>query len=553
MKRIAPLVTAIVTVLGVLAIQPAPAPAQTASPITFGPETFDSDAATPINYRPPGWDVSVVAHSDESIDGMMAEHSAECGPPDEAWVRGTAPRPESHHFINRVDQTVFNCKDHLMTATSAGYSAIYITPPALLDFRNGPATVKWSMSTQRTASRDWVDFVLMPFSPEREDLPPPMALNFDDAHVPEAALWIELQGSNVLMGRVLNRMPASQCGHGSYVRQPSGMTDCRMSFDGYHTWDMVLQTYGLAASAVRRDEFIMEVSQTHLKVGFRPAKTTGPYFYWVNADIPGGLTFDEALIQFNQRAYNPLKPCADGLGTNAHAGEPGAQDGWEGNCRANTWHWDDVSISPATPFTIYAGPRKVGRTSTVVFPAAAPPTSFIKAAGDWGAEYSVDGGRTYQRLPEVGDRLGPENGISYWGAVPEGVDTVQFRMPGANDSLQDIYLYSRTPRDVIPQPTPGPTVEPTDTPTPTTTPTRAPTRTPTPTPIPNATATPTAVPTATSTATPPPTPTATPTSTPVVPPTTTPIPTSTAVPSDALPCVITIGDATYEGECVRVP
>jgi hypothetical protein len=340
----------------------------------------------------------------------------------------------------------------------------------LLDFRNGPATLEWDMSTQRTSSRDWVDFMLLPFDPSRGDLQGPMALNMQDFHTPKDGLQVELVGGgNVLMPHTFLSAPAPGCASGSYFK--GAVYDCRFSFDGYHTWDMILAANGLAPSAVRRNHFRIEVSKTHLKVGFQPTPGSA-YFNWVDSDIPNGLKFDEAVVQLNQRAYNPMKPCGPGAGTAR------VEDGWEGNCRAATWHWDNVSVSPAELISIIPSDKRrvTYPGGTVRFAQPAPANSFIKAAGGaTDTQYSLDGGATWRTLDIVGPKAPPEVGDSYWTAVPAGTQSVQFRGSSQNWSIQDMYLWSRSA-------TTGGTVTP-PTATPTATPVTPPTATPTATPV----------------------------------------------------------------------
>ena len=94
---------------------------------------------------------------------MNADHGTDCGP------------PPASHVITRVEDTVFQCKGHIMTAINAGYGAVYLTPNALMDFGQGESVLKWDMSTLRTASRDWVDIVLMPYDEN-------LQVNFQDVH-----------------------------------------------------------------------------------------------------------------------------------------------------------------------------------------------------------------------------------------------------------------------------------------------------------------------------------------------------------------------------------
>ena len=486
-----------------------PVAAQT-PPLTTFLETFDLEAGAPAHYVPPGWDVSIVAHDNDTIEPMWANHGPNCEPPDDLWPGGT-PNSVHNHFITLASETTFDCSNHIMTSMNAGYGAVYLTPPALMDFRTGTATLEWDMSTERTSSRDWVDIMILPFAPERTDLEPPMALNMVDFHTPRDGIQVELQGGgNVFAAHTFIPAFSSACGPLSYAKSTS-IYYCGMRFDGFHQWQDIQATYGLHTSAARRDHFIIELSKTHLRMGFRPASDMGapfhPYFYWIDTDIPAGpLRFDEGIVQLNQRAYNPLKPCGPGVG------DAGASTvGWQGSCRAATWHWDNVAISPATPFTILPGARKVQSGGSVTFPLPAPANSFLKAAGSRGTEYSLDG-TTWQRLPVVGPEGPVEAGDSFWAAVPAGTQTVRFR----NGTVQDVYLYSKTPRDAIPIPTPLPaTATAIATQTPQSTPT------PTPTAFVPPTATATLVP-ATATAIAQATPTPVPTDTPV--PTSTPQP-----------------------------
>lgn len=456
-------------------------------------ETFDGNPTVPIPFRPAGWDVSVISHEDDTIDSMMAEHGPHCEAPDEVWPGGQ-PNPTHNHPVNRVPDLLFQCNGHVMTSMNAGYGAIYMTPPTMLDFRSGPATLEWDMSTQRTSSRDWVDLVLLPFEPQRADLQGPMALNMQDFHTPRDGLQIELQGTNVFAPHTFLAAEAAGCTPSSYWR--GDVYYCRFGFDGFNTWDQVLQRNGLQPSASRRDHFRMVVSRTHLTVGFQP-RPGAAYFNWIDTDIPGGgLDFSEAIVQLNQRAYNPLKPCG------GEAGTPAVSDGWEGSCRANTWHWDNVSVSPADPFTIIASDQRrisfPGGTAT--FDGPAPANTFLKAAGAWSdTEYSLDGGRTWRRLDIVGPKAPPQVGDSYWTAIPPGTRSIQFRGSDSKWSIQDMYFWSRVPSAGGSQrppstatPTPTPTNRPgqaTATPSPSSTPTArpgtptsTPTRTPTPLP-----------------------------------------------------------------------
>lgn len=68
--------------------------------------TFDGAPSAPNPFRPAGWDVSIISHEDDTIDGMMAEHGPACEKPDERWTPGTPPRAGANHFVQTVP---FSC------------------------------------------------------------------------------------------------------------------------------------------------------------------------------------------------------------------------------------------------------------------------------------------------------------------------------------------------------------------------------------------------------------------------------------------------------------
>ena len=53
------------------------------------------------------------------------------------------------------------------------------------------------------------------------------------------------------------------------------------------------------------------------------------------------MTWNQGVIQFVHRSFDPSKGCSGG-----------------GACGPNTWHWDNVSIAPAMPFSLLRGDRR---------------------------------------------------------------------------------------------------------------------------------------------------------------------------------------------------
>src|SRR5207244_1324250 len=101
-KRFAPALLAGLTALALVLTTSQAQPV----PTTTFLETFDSDAAAPLPYRPPGWDVSVVSHADDTIETMWANHGPNCEAPDNQWPAGTAPSPSTNHLIHLASEAV---------------------------------------------------------------------------------------------------------------------------------------------------------------------------------------------------------------------------------------------------------------------------------------------------------------------------------------------------------------------------------------------------------------------------------------------------------------
>jgi hypothetical protein len=337
---------------------------------------FDGNPPKPLPAAPTGWDVTFVGDPQP----MEAQHGADCGAP-----------PATHHVASLEDM-VFECKGHIMTAINAGYGAIYLTPNQMLDFSQGEAVFKWDMSTLRTSSRDWVDVVIMPYDENVQ-----LSFENNDQHLPKDAVHLELVGPNVFVPSIWR----------------NGQKEVVQS-DTYHTWDMILANAGLMPDAARRDTFELRLSRTHLKFGM-----PGYNFSWVDTDIVP-LNWNQAVVQLNHRTYNPNKAC-----------------NFDGSCGPNTWHWDNVSVSPADPFTILRGDRRMvdaATTNQVNFATPAPANAMLRFVGvGVPIQYSVDGGATWQDAQTQGESVGknhPEIPDNFWTPIPAGTANVRFRGQG---------------------------------------------------------------------------------------------------------------------------
>jgi hypothetical protein len=174
----------------------------------------------------------------------------------------------------------------------------------------------------------------------------------------------------------------------------------------------------LEPSATRRDTFALRISRTHVTFGM-PAYD----LWWVDADVDD-LGWDRGVVQLGHHSGGTLA-CQQ-------RGEPGVPPG----CEQNTWHWDNVEIAPAAPFTILRGVQPFVDATTspeVVFLAPAPVGAHLRfVAMGQQVEVSFDGGRNWQPAERKEGRsrfVGPQSLVfaSYWSPVPPGTMRVQIR------------------------------------------------------------------------------------------------------------------------------
>ncbi len=90
----------------------------------------------------------------------------------------------------------------------------------------------------------------------------------------------------------------------------------------------------LEPSAVRRDTFELRLARTHVRFGM-PAYD----FWWVDTPI-ADLGWDQGVVQLGHHSYDPTRHCPT-------------------TCGPNTWHWDNVLLEPAIPFTMLRADRRM--------------------------------------------------------------------------------------------------------------------------------------------------------------------------------------------------
>jgi len=341
-------------------------------------ETFDDAPTSPRPWNPANWDVTV--HSRDTgtwnrLQSMNAGHGADCSPPPEA------------HSVSSYEDAVFSCRNHVMTAINAdGYGVIYLTPNHMVDFSAGEAVIRFDMSTQRHSDRDWVDLWITPFE---DNLMAPLEDWLPDLNgEPRRAIHVRMDATNggtMFRTRVICNFGGG-CGGGS----------SNISYESF-----------LTPSAARRDTFELRISRRHIRFGMPTYNT-----WWQDIAVPD-IGWTQGIVQLGHHSYTPNKGSC-----------------LSGGCGPATWHWDDVNISPAVPFTMLRADRRFVDPSSpeaVSFGAPAPANSFLRFAGI-GSDLalSFDGGASWQPAQlQNQEKKQAEHFKSYWTPIPAGVSTVQ--------------------------------------------------------------------------------------------------------------------------------
>lgn len=361
-------------------------------------ETFDGEPTSPQTWNPPNWDVSIHTRSArQTFEPMLADHGPDCSP------------PPATHPISTFEQAVFICRNHMMTAIRADdYGMIYLTPDHMVDFSQGEAIIRFDLSTLRTSQRDWVDLWISPYDdhlqlPLQEWLP-------DGSGEPRQAVHIvmhDTNGKTAFSGKIIRDFVTEDLPGTTWV--------------GYDEF--------LTPSATRRDTFELRISSSHIKFGMPEYN-----FWWIDTSFED-LRWDQGVLQFGHHSYTPTKCDPD--------------------CQPNTWHWDNIEISSAQPFTMLKADRRVVDANTsdeVRFNRAAPANAHLRFTAVGAAiEVSFDGGQSWQAAErQATQKIKPEVFKAYWTPIPDGVEAVLIRGQSPDDwyngpwMVRDISIWAPT-------------------------------------------------------------------------------------------------------------
>ena len=391
-------------------------------------ETFDIDPTAPTPfYGNENWavfihlrDVDVQYNPKNSI----ADHGPNCEPPLRMSATDTY---DTTHTINRYEDMVYFCKNHLMTNLRAdGYGLINLMPNQLVDFSNETAVIKWDVSTfnQSAQNRDWFTVAIMPL----EDLNP--------IHAPDWAPDLEGFAKNMI------RLETTwNNGRGFSLE---------ITNQNYDKIEMPISSYKaledlITPSKMTRSTFELLISKNHLKFGLKLPEnhpSGEDYHWWINTDVdidgnPIQFNWTKGAVLFGHYSYNPRKD--------------GGQE--------NTWHWDNISIHPSEPFKIIATDKRYADEENPVLTFVqdiAANSQLIFAATDYQRasdqiELSYDEGQTWKKATRV---MGSETDLSNtWGTsfvsykidIPPGSKSVTFRGTKVGDQnwmVRDVYAIS---------------------------------------------------------------------------------------------------------------
>lgn len=427
-----------------------------ASAVSFT-ATFDGAPPTPVAFVDQSWDVtySAVGHGElgnpPDVSGAIAQHGPDCSPPGvDGSVRHTAPTYADH---------IFQCANHVMTYPPGVTSAIRLVPNQALDLTSGEGRVRFDVSTLSLSSRDWLSLFIQDWSVQEQKA--------TDADIPSA------------QGNLRNALHIEQGSCGSFSSE-SG-TWVIENYDPNRAKQACVPPQSsvdavLTRSAQTRTTFEVVINRNgHVK-------------FWLptlNHVLAEGdvapIPWDTGVVTFVHNAYNPEK------GTNPLTGGSVGE--------RNTWHWDNISVSPSLPFEIIKTDHRGSRTAatdTFQFSSPLPAGALVRfeafSSNEPGSvRVAFDGGVWLDPI-KMSAHTKPENAASYTVPGVTGATriTIQVTRNGYDSNVVDINNVSAFVLGGAPSPTPTP---------PTASPTPVPTATPTPTPTATATPAPTATPT----------------------------------------------------------
>lgn len=414
-----------------------------ASPATdsFSEDWTGASPSSPMPFlsHPTGINWDITSHARNGKDGAPWGNQRNYDTLQLAWDAhhtDTCGAPPGVHTIQAYEDTVYICREHMMTSTyGPGAAQVVLTPNHLLDVSDGDATVRFDISTLRTAGRDYWQVNLTPLDDHQQLVRGAIVADLNG--FPRNSIMINLKLINTTFGdsRAPGQIDASQITEA--FEQVTLQTVPNIDYDDF-----------LEPDAARRDTF--EIKLTDDRTRLSVCMPTHEICF-IDTELPQPFPDETAVVQFSHHSYNPNKLC----------------DGSE-LCAPNTHHWDNFYMEPTVPFDIIKSDQRSFQVAdsdivTATFSTPAPAYSRLRFAALAEAnslEVSYDNGASWQAAdPQPMDTY---DAGAFWpyftgdsannGYVPEGISSVQIRGDGnyIGDFIvvRDISLWAVDPSTV---------------------------------------------------------------------------------------------------------
>ena len=349
-------------------------------------ETFDGghspqNPGPPVSFTPSDWDIQVHVRSAYEKLGTLQAHEADHGPNCEAPGHDGSIT----HTVDDIDEAVYHCANHVMTSLRADdYGLIALTPPSLVDFSSGEATIRFDLSTLSVSGRDWFGIVIQPWN---DQLPLPISSSLPDLNgFGRSAIVIDLN-SGAMCPKVYREFQ---------------VTEGKNKFAGTCQWWKSLEDV-ITPSAQTRQTIQVTISKNRVRVEMPEVGLV-----WDDMAI-ADLDWNQGVVSFLHHSYTPFK--------GGHGGP-------------NTWHLDNVEINPARPFTVIpAQKRWVNEDQSVLtFPRKAPEGAYLRGTAiGTKVEISFDDGLTWQQTRQQPSQKNGKPTWQFWHPVPVGTKEISIR------------------------------------------------------------------------------------------------------------------------------
>ena len=331
----------------------------------------------------------------DALDQVHAQHGSGC------------EAPPTTHPNTSYEGAVFICNNHVMTAINGDeYGVIYLTPARILDCTS-TCSVQWEMSTHRTSARDWPDVMVTPWE---DNLALPLLSDLSEGvdlqGPPRNTVWVGLdngEGAPVVKTMINGARRAYNTGFGT---PPIGS-------------GVVAGTNQMAT----RQTFRLTMTPSHIRME-RLASATAPALVYFDGPTDNFKRTNAMIVQFGHHSYDPMKDC--------------------GNCTPNTWHWDNMILTPSTSFSMIHAQQRATSGGTVTFNAPAPSNAYLRFSAICAPV--IDGVQS----PRTVFSGKPEHFSSYFVPIAQGKQSVQvtFRADGFYSNpcrAKDFTIWSQGP------------------------------------------------------------------------------------------------------------